>query len=408
MSDQGIKERYLYLDYARACLLLILAFDHSTHAYARTWGRLHFLQDIDRSSFFDLVYMFSNSMVMPGLFFLMGLFTVSSLERNGIVRFFAKRWKSFGWIFVLGIPLLGPLLVYPSNVLVEGRELSLVEYFTSYYFEHDLSVSGPFWVLYALFLYAGLGALLYRFLPPFRWVVQKGGSAIIAHPLVALLSVILCSCLVLALSDFYWGAIYWVKLWWIFSIQGGRFILLALYFLIGLMLGTNLTAFNQTLVQKYARNWPIFGTIMLALGGGYMGFSLNAIEGGAYGSEIRQFFREGGLLLDALPLIHEYGVPIIVRTFLHGTFCLFQIISLVLVFAHFSRKASAFWQNWSDYAYLVFIIHELPVLWLQYLLLGTDLPIAIKVMVNFFVGVLGTWVILRWAIPRKWIARSPL
>ncbi|MBX9696917.1 MAG: acyltransferase family protein [Alphaproteobacteria bacterium] len=405
MSDQGIKERYLYLDYARAFLLLILAFDHSTHAYASTWGRLHFLQDIDRSSFFDFVYMFSNSMVMPGLFFLMGLFTVSSLERNGIVRFFAKRWKSFGWIFVLGILLVGPLLVYPSNVLVEGKSISLLEYMTSYYFEHDLSVSGPFWVLYALFLYAGLGCLCYRFLPPFRWIIQKGGKAIVTHPHVAVLSVILASCLILGVSDFYWGAIYWVKLWWIFSIQGGRFIFLALYFLIGLMLGTNLTAFNENLVQKYARKWPIFGMITLALGGIYMGFSLSAIEEGAYGSEIRQFLREGGMLLEAFPLINEYGMPIIVRTSLHGTFCLFQIISLILVFSHFSRKKSAFWSNWSDYAYLVFIVHELPVLWLQYLLLGADLPVVIKVAINFFVGVLGTWFILRWAMPRRWIAR---
>lgn len=405
MSDQGVKERYIYLDYARACLLLILAFDHSTHAYASTWGRLHFLQDIDRSSFFDLVYMFSNSMVMPGLFFFMGLFTVSSLERNGIVCFFRKRWKSFGWIFVLGIPLLGPLLVFPSNVLVEGKELSLVGYITNYYFEHDMSVSGPFWVLYALFLYAGLGALCYRFLSPFRWIMKKAGSAIVKHPLLSLVSVICISCLILALSDFYWGAIYWVKLWWIFSIQGGRFILLALYFLIGLALGTNLARFNETLVQKYAQNWPVFGVIMLVLGGAYMGFSLNSIEGGAYGSEIRQFLREGGMLLDTIPLIHEYGVPIIVRTGLHGTFCLFQIISLVLVFAHFSKKVSPFWKHWSDYAYLVFIVHELPVLWLQYILLGTDFPVVVKVLVNFIVGVLGTWFVLRWAIPHKWIAR---
>jgi len=403
---QTIPQRYYYLDYMRGCLLLILAIDHSGHAYAQTWGRLHFLEDFDRSVVFDVVYMFSNSMVMPGLFFLAGLFTTISLEKHGVVGFFKRRFIRLGLPFILGIPLLGPLLVYPSNVLVEGLHYSLGEYITHYYFNNDLSVSGPFWVLYAIFLYAGIAALLYSLVPPFRSLLRWGGATIIRFPLRSAICIIILSAFILTLSDYYWSAIYWIKLWWIFGIQGGRFLFLILYFFIGLMLGTQLENFQKNLVENYRRYWAVAVMVMVVLGIFYIGYSLIYVDDGAYNSEIRRFLKTEGNLLDAWPLIQEYGGAIAIRTSLHACFCFFQIASLLLIFSHKTDSEPTFWSSWSTYAYLVFLFHELPVLWLQYGMLGMDIPILVKVSINFCLGVLGTWGVLKIVVKETKIQRK--
>lgn len=400
-----VSERYHALDYARGCLFLILAVDHASHAYAQTWGRLHFMQDIDRSVVIDVLYMFSNSMVMPGLFFLCGLFAIPSLERHGLLGFFKRRTIRLGLPFILGIPILGPLLVYPSHVLLEDLPYSLLSYVSAYYFEHDLSVSGPFWVLYALFLYTGITAILYRWVPFFGKFLSHCGAMIIKRPVLSAFIFIIVSALILTVSDYYWSAFYWVKLWWIFSLQGGRFLLLALYFLAGVMLGSQFETFYNQLLKKNSPYWNRFVAIMLMTGTAYIGYALNFLEEGAYGSEIRRFLNGGQGLFEALPLIKEYGGAIAVRTTLHAVFCFFQIGSLLLVFTHFSQKNAWFWAEWSTYAYLIFLVHEVPVLWLQYALLGVDVPIFVKILVNFVLGVLGTWVMLKLFVKDTWIKR---
>lgn len=406
VMTQTMTQRYSHYDYMRGCLLLILAIDHSCHAYAETWGRLHFFEDFDRSVFYDVVYMFSNSMVMPGLFFLSGLFTIASLEKHGLFGFLKRRFVRLGVPFILGIPLLGPLLVYPSNVLVEDLPYSLWAYITNYYFVQDISISGPFWVLYAIFFCVGAGALLYALIPPLRKVLRFGGAFIIRAPIAAAFVVIILSAVILTLSDYYWSAIYWIKLWWIFSIQGGRFLLLVLYFLIGLMLGTDLDNFQKNFVEVYRKYWGISALLMVGFGVLYIGYSLMNVNDGAYNSEIRHFLHNEGSLFEAWPLIQEYGGAIAIRTSLHACFCFFQIVSLLLIFAQKVETENAFWSSWSTYAYLIFIFHELPVLWLQYAMLGMDIPILVKIAINFGVGVLGTWGILRLVVKEPWIQRK--
>lgn len=62
--------RYTYIDYLRGFMFLLMAFDHTLHAYAQNWGRFWFIQDFERSSVWDAFYLFDQSIIMPMVFLL--------------------------------------------------------------------------------------------------------------------------------------------------------------------------------------------------------------------------------------------------------------------------------------------------------------------------------------------------
>ena len=43
------EERYIFIDYLRGFIFLLMAVDHSLHVYAQNWGQFWFIQDHDRS-----------------------------------------------------------------------------------------------------------------------------------------------------------------------------------------------------------------------------------------------------------------------------------------------------------------------------------------------------------------------
>jgi hypothetical protein len=51
-------------------MFLLMAFDHTLHAYAQNWGRFWFIQDFERSSVWDAFYLFDQSIIMPMVFLL--------------------------------------------------------------------------------------------------------------------------------------------------------------------------------------------------------------------------------------------------------------------------------------------------------------------------------------------------
>ena len=62
--------RNTYIDYLRGFMFMLMAFDHTLHAYAQNWGRFWFIQDFERSSVWDAFYLFDQSIIMPMIFFI--------------------------------------------------------------------------------------------------------------------------------------------------------------------------------------------------------------------------------------------------------------------------------------------------------------------------------------------------
>lgn len=85
------QERIYYLDYARAFFIFLVVLDHSLHAYSENFGWLFFVKDSERDVFWDVIHLICYLVMIPGLFFLAGIFTPGSINRRGVFRYFEER-----------------------------------------------------------------------------------------------------------------------------------------------------------------------------------------------------------------------------------------------------------------------------------------------------------------------------
>ena len=107
-------KRYVFIDHLRGFIFALMAFDHALHAYASRWAPFWFFRDFDRRDIFDALYLFDQSIIMPMLFFIFGMFVLPALERNGLAGYCKKRLIKLAIPFVIGVLCIVPLLTYPK------------------------------------------------------------------------------------------------------------------------------------------------------------------------------------------------------------------------------------------------------------------------------------------------------
>ena len=139
--------RILFIDHLRGLMFALMAVDHSLHGYAQYWGRFWFFRDQDRSIVFDALYMHNNSIIIPMLFFIFGMWVLPSLEQRGILGYFKERLIRLGIPFMIGVPLIVPLLSYPRYEYFTAPGASFFDFWPMIFFTEKLQ-AGPFWVLY--------------------------------------------------------------------------------------------------------------------------------------------------------------------------------------------------------------------------------------------------------------------
>jgi hypothetical protein len=385
--------RLIFIDYLRASVFLLLAFDHSLHAYAFNWGKFHFIEDIDRSLLFDVFYMFDNSIIMPMLFFIVGLFVIPSLNHHGVLSYFSRRLVKLGVPFVIGVPFITPLLSFPRYLEKTNSDISYLDYWLHVYLPQDISAGGPFWVLYAIFLYSLIVAIFYKVFP--RVILSLGSFVrfLVASPIKGMVIFLTLSALILGVTDLIWGAPWWFRLWWIFSFQGSRFLLHALYFLMGVAFSMSGLLTETAFWKKLADRWTVWLGFMLVSGIFYIGYSLSYFHDGAYNNDVRAYFYHGGSLMDSWPVFINHAPMVLLRTTLYGIFCFFQALTFLSAFYRFFNRFNPTFYSLARNAYGIFLLHEIPVIWLQYGLIGFEFPVIFKVAVVFILGFFGTWFI---------------
>lgn len=407
------EQRYIFIDYLRGFIFALMAIDHSLHAYAQNWGQFWFIQDHDRSEIWDAFYLFDQSIIMPMLFFITGLWVLPSLKKHGFQSYLCRRFIKLGIPFILCIPLIVPLLTYPRYTLTIDPEIGYFDYWFNIFLSGKKLQAGPLWVMYGMFLYSmilvGLNAI--------PGLMIKWGNFVrilTNRPQIGFIFLILLSALILGISDLTWGAPWWIG-WGIFYLQGARFLLYFLYFMLG-------AAFSQSGLLKDRFFWkrlsdrlPLWASIMGISTLAYVGYSLTFRHEGAYSDVIRNtfhdFFGLGGswkempefLEQHGWQLIKDHAPAILIRTTFHGILCLFQVLTLLGIFYRYFNKEYPVWRSLAQSCYGIFLTHEAMVIWLQYSLIGIELPQIIKIALIVFLGFGGSWL-----LTEKWLFRIPL
>jgi len=386
-------QRYLFLDHLRGFVFLFMAFDHCLHGYAQNWGRFWFIRDYERTEIFDAFYLFDQVLIMPMLFFIIGMFVLPALKRNGWLDYVKKRFIKLVIPFVVGVPFIVPVMTYPKFSEYVDSGPSFFEFWTEIFF-FDRMQAGPFWVLYCIVLFTVLliviDTILKGLIPACGRIFRK---FLINKPVALLIGFALLSIFVFGLSDLIWGAPWWIGFAKLFHLQGAKFIMNGIYFLMGAILSQSGLLEEKDLWEKFSSKWKIWAGGTVIFGVLYVGYSLFYMNDGAYSDEIRYHFMRGGVLEDVWPVVLQEAPMVLIRTSLMGILCLFQVLTCLSIFYRFMNKPSTFWGSLALNGYGLFLTHEVIVIWLQYTLIDFSFNIFIKFIIVASIGISAGWLI---------------
>ena len=208
MKITKTSQRLLFIDHCRAFLVSLVVLDHAMHAYSEHYAKYWFLPDFDRSIFFDVLHLHNDSFMMPSLFFLAGLFILPSLQRRGYLDFFKERALRLGVPFIIGVPLICPLLSYPKYKMYEDPTIGYWEYVSTVFI--DKPQAGPFWFLYYLSLLTITAIIVHAIFPKFYKGLGAFCHWFLKKPLYGFGIVFVAGAVMMGLSDLIWGAPWWI------------------------------------------------------------------------------------------------------------------------------------------------------------------------------------------------------
>jgi len=367
-----VSTRNAAYDRARTFIILFVLIHHSVIPYT-------YYGQFDRQSFlgFDGVVLFVDSSLMAAMFFLSGLFVWPSLQRKGIGHFLRDRWLRLGLPFAVSAVILMPVAYYATYLHLHGGPS-----FGTFWWK-TVTVgpwpSGPVWFIWVLLAFDMVAAVVYRTLP--RHVEANGRRWLtsLKRPGFLLWTLTIASIIVYVPADLYFGVARWFTLG-PFAIQANRILLYLLYFFAGVGIGSVRRELGLlTGDGELARRWPVW--LMAAV------VTYSCIV---------------ALVVVKHELIADPSDPPLWWNFVYAIafacFSAAQTVNLLALFLHFDSDWSIL-DPLRESSYGIFLIHYVPLLWLQYglFLFGIELaPIPqltaiIKAVIVFVVTLALSW-----------------
>ena len=340
------------IDALRTAVTLLVVFHHSILAYATFshFDRLHYtwstapVVDDRRWAGFDLLILFNDGWFMAAMFAVSGLFVLPGLRRYGPLAYLRRRVLRLGVPFVVAAGLLMPLAYYPSYQLT-GATDGYWSFWVRSIADGPWS-AGPAWFLWVLLVFdAAAAGLVWLFGFP-RGPVRPG-------PLLAVVMVLAMAGTILPLTAYDKG--YWFTAG-PFAIQADRIALYAASFAAG------------TLAGPHHAHWRVRGrplTCLIAFCGLIaLEFSRRSLPGDVW--------------------IVGYGVVLVV-------FCATTGLSALAA----ARRFRGWWlrtlQQVGPDAFWIYVVHYVPMVWLQYALLAAPIPSPVKAAVVFGLTLAVSW-----------------
>jgi len=340
--------RNLAYDRARSFIIVCVLLHHAVIPYTH-YGHT------DRQSFlgFDGFVTFNDSYFMAAMFLLSGLFVWPSLERKGISHFLRGRWLRLGLPYAVGAVILMPAAYYA----VELRNSASSAGFGAYWWK-TVTVgpweSGPIWFLAVLLAFDILAAVVYRVAPGSVEAIGRLSIAGREHPVYAFWAFIAASVAVYVPLDLYFGIGRWFTLGPL-AIQASRILLYLLYFFVGVGIGSvGLSRGPLSDNGELARRWPAWLAATIVTYTGLIALIYYKREFVPDPNNPPQWWDAAHALFFAC-------------------FSASQTINLLTLFLRFDSRGKSIFDPLSQSSFGIFLIHYVPLLWLQYALFGVSL-----------------------------------
>jgi peptidoglycan/LPS O-acetylase OafA/YrhL len=370
----------LAIDNLRALVIVLVVAFHSVLAYLSflpphpfafdappyLWRAFPII-DTARSIGFDLFCAWLDVFLMSFFFMLSGLFVWPSLERKGAWTFLSDRLFRIGVPFLVVAFLLMPIAHYPTY-LQSAADPSIAAYW-HHWRNLPFWPSGPMWFLWPLLLWDVVASALHPMLARHRDAVLRVSAYARRHPERFLAGFVLLSLIAYVPLALIFGPSAWGQRG-PFSLQLSRPLHYVLYFFTGVAIGAcgierGLLAGDGPLVRHWA-SWLAGALLSFAL----WVLAMSQIVADPTGS----------------PIIWQFAAA---ASFVLACFasCLF-VFGAALRFAQFRARLC---DSLKDNAYGIFLVHYLFIVWLQFAMLSTSLPAALKASLVFAGTIVVSW-----------------
>lgn len=392
MEKISTPSRTAWIDYLRGFVTILVVAHHASLAYTTfaSFNKTAYISSthpvVDTMRWIGMDYFedFNDIFFMSLMFLIAGIFVMGSLQKKGTGLFITDRFYRLLVPFFIGVSLLMLMAHYPAYYLAHGS-FNLKDYVIDFFTVEAWPV-GPPWFIWVLFVFNVVFAILYRSVRP---LINKLGERL-ANCANAPLRVL-----------FIWYLLTWITymplmLWvgagtWTgfgpFDFQLSRVLLYFGYFLMGVVIGSagiSRGIFgSHSLMMKRWSLWVLAAVLTYLL-----------------------------LKLSEAPLKEMYGQkgwnPLLATLIYRSIWtlsCTLSSIALISLFRKLFPHANRFWQGLSENAYGIYLIHYIFVIWCQFLLLETGLPVVIKFAVTFVASAGLSWGITQLIRKNKTIAK---
>lgn len=362
------------LGYLRAFLVLLVIAHHVATAYAgllpgpadafpvsshgQIWGAFPVVA-AQHSPIFAIFLALNDTFFMSLLFLLSGVFVMRSIRRRGALGFAGARIFRLGVPFLIGAAFLGPLAYVPAYLQITGGG-TLTDFASRWVTTPNLS-PGPVWFLWLLLAF-DLGAALLS-------LVWKGWAGALGRllPDGARRPVRFFGVMMLLSAAAYipmaatFGSQHWTM--GLFNVQISRVLQYALYFMVGVALGAcDLERSLLSTTGGLARGWWVWllsGLLAPVVGGAVV---VGAASAKGLDAPIREIIGGVGFVY----------------------LCVALCFAFLALFLRFVRKPNPVMNSLQAHSFGIYLVHYVFVNWVNYALLGPDLPAAAKFAIAFF------------------------
>jgi peptidoglycan/LPS O-acetylase OafA/YrhL len=387
--------RLLYIDYLRAFMVLLVVFEHALLPYSPHFKNTAYIADFGGDVFFDIFHYHNDTVMMPFLFLLAGMFVIPSLKRRGYLSFAREKFFRLVIPFFVGVAVLVPPQTYCKYLVKVDPNIGYWDYLTNVYFFDKMSSSG-FWFLYYLFLQTFALVMLYAIWPGIVALIGRVVNWMTSKPIRGFILFFVVTAIIFGISDLLWGPIWWVGFGGIFYLgPGSRFLIMIPFFILGVGIAEIGLSQNKDFLEKLSNSWIKWVLMGVISGALYMSYSLANFHDGAYNYEFLRHLQYGGSWDDGWSILKEYAPPVLIRTTLLGLFLCSLTVMYFSLFYRFLNKESVIWQSLAACSFGIYIFHETLQVPTTYYFYGMDISVYIKFLVVLAVSWFGSWFLVQ-------------
>ena len=359
-------ERVVPLDRSRTFITLLVVLYHSVinYTYYGIGG------DRMRWIAFDGFVLFCDSFFMACMFFISGLFVRDSLARRGAGNYLASRAWRLGVPYLVSILAIMPLAYY--------RYFQQFDF--AHYYWHMITVGtwsvGSAWFLWVLLTFDAVAALVWVAAPRAIGTIGLRVESFRDRPLTAFAGFVLFSIAIYLPLRLYFGDSAWLTAGrYPLVVQTSRILLYAGYFAAGVAVGA--AGLRQGLLAEdgaFARRWSTWIAFALAF----------------YASIVfLVYVHHSGLVdLRSPPLWWHTAYGLV-----FAVFCASMTFFVPAVFLRFAKSSAWPLDAMQKQAYGIYLVHFIPLVWLQYLIYEPPLPAFAKFVIVFVVTFSTSWAV---------------